>query len=163
MKFKIFVSYSTHDIKQVDLLKSQLTDTPIEVFIAEHSVSPSQELAPTISNAISGCDLFVLLWSRYAQNSEWVSQEIGKASALKKKILPLILDKDLKLPGFISNLKYLAIYEQQESLKKAQKIIIDAYNSKKNQLIKSELAKQKEKDTLVAMGAGAFLLWVLSK
>lgn len=164
MIFKIFVSYSTHDLKQVEMLRNQLKGTSIEIFIAEHSILPSQELAPTISKSISDCDLFVVLWSKNAEDSEWVSQEIGKAHALNKTILPLVLSKDLKLPGFISNLKYLSIYEkQQESLVTAQKVIINAYNSRKNQLAKAEAAKQKDKDTLVVMGAGALLLWALSK
>ena len=100
MIFKIFVSYSTHDLKQVELLKNQLKGTSIEIFVAEHSISPSQELAPTISRSISDCDLFVVLWSKNAQDSEWVSQEIGKAHALNKTILPLVLNKGLKLPGY---------------------------------------------------------------
>jgi len=45
----------------------------------------------------------------------------------------------------------------------AQKIIINAYSNKKNLLAKAEAAKQKDKDTLVVMGAGALLLWALSK
>jgi hypothetical protein len=162
--FKIFVSYSTHDLKQVELLRNQLKDTSIEIFVAEHSISPSQELAPTISKSISECDLFVVLWSKNAQESEWVSQEIGKAHALNKKILPLVLSKGLKLPGFINNLKYLSIYEEKKDpLVAAQNVIIESYNNKKSQLAKAEAAKQKDKDALVVMGTGAFLLWALSK
>ncbi len=105
--FKVFVSYSTHDLRNVNELQQSLDGTGVEVFVAEHSVLPSEHLSAKISSAISACDLFVLLWSENAKASEWVSQEIGKAHSLHKKILPLVLTEGLNLPGFISNLKYL--------------------------------------------------------
>ncbi|MCU7927013.1 MAG: toll/interleukin-1 receptor domain-containing protein [Candidatus Thiodiazotropha sp. (ex Dulcina madagascariensis)] len=164
MQFKIFISYSTHDLKQVKLLRQQLTGTPIEIFVAEHSVQPSEDLGQKISNAINACDLFVVLWSSNAQDSDWVSQEIGRAGALNKTILPLVLDEGIKLPGFISNLKYLAVYKApEEALNKAREVIIDLYNKKLSHLKQVEAQKQKDKEALFLMGAGAFLLWAFSK
>ena len=164
MSFKIFVSYSTKDLTQVELLKNQLVGTNIEVFIAEHSILASQELAPTISKAIMECDLFVVLWSNNAKNSDWVSQEIGRADTLNKTILPLVLDDDLNLPGFISRLKYIPVYkDENSSLSQARKIIVKAYESKKEQQKVAQVKKKKDSDTLVLMGIGAFLLWANSK
>lgn len=164
MQFKIFISYSTHDLPQVELLKQQLNETSIEVFVAEHSVQPSENLGQVISNAISDCDLFVVLWSNNAQGSDWVSQEIGRASALNKTILPLILHEDISLPGFISNLKYLPVYKAPEkSLSEARDIIVEKYNKKLFALKQVEAQKQKDKEALFVMGVGAFLLWASSK
>lgn len=166
MQYKIFVSYSTHDIEKVELLRQQLIGTPIEVFIAEHSVIPSEDLGEKISKAIEECDLFVVLWSENAQDSDWVSQEIGRAAALKKTILPLVLTEGVGLPGFISNLKYLPVHKNPEAaLAKAREIIITSYNKKVHayNLAKAEEQKQKDKDTLALVGIGAFLLWAFSK
>lgn len=165
MSFNIFVSYSTKDLPQVELLRQQLQGTPISVFVAEHSVQPSEELAPKISSAISECDLFVLLWSPNAKDSDWVPQEIGRATALKKSILPLVLTENITLPGFLQGLKYLAIYANPtESLAKAREIILDAYNTKtKHELQLREQKEKKDKDALALMGIGAFLLWVFGK
>jgi hypothetical protein len=163
MQFKIFVSYSTHDIEHVELLKQQLKGTPIEVFIAEHSVKPSEDLGNKISTAIEECDLFVVLWSQNAKESTWVPQEIGRAHALKKTILPLVLHEGISLPGFISNLKYLAIFEDTESaLIKAKELIMNSYHKKVDTLAKIEAKKQKDKETLALMGIGAFLLWAFN-
>lgn len=153
MKFNVFISYSTKNLQEVEHLRSILTNTPIEVFIAEHSVAPGEELASPISEAIKKCDLFIVLWSKSAKASDWVSQEIGIASGLNKKILPLVLEKDLNLPGFISNLKYLPLYENlQHGLAEAKKIAEKEYSKK----VKSK----KEKDsTLAILGLGALLLW----
>jgi hypothetical protein len=165
MPFNIFVSYSTKDLPQVELLRQQLQSTPISVFVAEHSVLPSEELASKISSAILECDLFVLLWSSNAKESDWVPQEIGRAMALNKSILPLVLTENIALPGFLQGLKYLAIHTNPaESIAKARDIILNAYNTKtKYELQLSEQKEKKDKDALALMGISAFLLWAFSK
>jgi TIR domain len=163
VQFKIFISYSTQDLDQVEMLRQQMKGTAIDVFVAEHSVQPSENLSQRISNAIQECDLFVVLWSNNAQNSGWVSQEIGRAGALNKTILPLVLQEGINLPGFISNLKYLPIYKApEETLIKAREIILNLYNEKLSRLRQIDTKKQKDKETLFMMGAGAFLLWVFN-
>ncbi|RLA82743.1 MAG: hypothetical protein DRG78_06325 [Epsilonproteobacteria bacterium] len=156
MTYKIFVSYSTYDLEHANSLKQHLEDTQIEVFIAEHSISPSQKLAPTISKAILDCDLFVVLWSDNAKDSDWVQQEIGKATAHSKNILPLVLKQDSNLPGFLQDLKYLNL-KNKDSLSEARDIIIKSYNDKL-----SKFNKEQEVNTLAIFGLGAFALWAFS-
>lgn len=99
----------------------------------------------------------MVLWSKNAQNSTWVSQEIGRADALKKTILPLVLTEEMSLPGFISNLKYLPVFKEQEkTLVEAKELIMNSYKKKAHALA------QKEKDVLLGMGIGAFLLWAFN-
>lgn len=163
MTFKLFISYSTHDLSQVELLQQQIKGTPIEVFVAEHSVHPSEELAPKISIAIAECDLFVVLWSESAKASDWVSQEIGRASALAKKILPLVLSDSVSPPGFIRNLKYLPVHKDPAgSLQIARTMILEEYQ-KKEALVARAAKEKSEKDALALMGIGALLLWAFSK
>lgn len=161
MAFKVFVSYSSHDLEHVEQLQRQLSDSPVEVFVAENSVAPSQELGSTISQAIEQCDLFILVWSKNAQESAWVSQEVGRAGALKKKILPLVLTEGMPLPGFIQNLKYLSVHKEPEkALAQARQIVVGAYEEK----VKLESAHaQAEKDKLALLAIGALLFWAFSK
>ena len=134
--FKVFVSYSTHDLKNVTEVQQSLAGTGVEVFIAEHSVSASEQLSEKISSAIGSCDLFILLWSVNAKASDWVSQEIGKAHSLQKTILPLVLDEGLALPGFISGLKYLSVYrDSQAAIAEAQDIVIKKFKAKQAALL----------------------------
>lgn len=164
MQYKIFVSYSTQDIDHVELLRRQLMGTPIDVFVAEHSVRPSENLGEKISKAIEECDLFVVLWSNNAKDSGWVSQEIGRAGALNKTILPLVLTEGLSLPGFISNIKYLPVYkEPSNATLEAREIIVNSYNQKAQMLAQVEAKKQKDNESLALLGIGAFLLWAFSK
>jgi len=157
--FKAFVSYSTHDLKNVAELQQSLVGTGVEVFVAEHSVIPSEPLPEKISSAIAACDLFVLLWSTNAKNSEWVSQEIGKAHSLNKQILPLVLTEGLTLPGFINGLKYLPVYQNPAAaIQQARTIVVDRFNAKR-----TEIEKQKQSEALALLGLGALFLWAISQ
>lgn len=157
--FKVFVSYSTHDLKNVAELQQSLAGTGVELFVAEHSVLPSERLSDRISSAIAACDLFVVLWSANAKASDWVSQEIGKAHSLNKKILPLVLTEGLNLPGFISDLKYLPVYADSASaIQQAQAIVLEGLRSKK-----AEMERQKQSEALVLLGLGAFFFWAVSQ
>lgn len=160
MPFRIFVSYSSKDLPHVEALQRQLHGSAVEVFVAEHSVKPSEDLAPRIANAIEECDFFVLLWSENAKASDWVSQEIGRASALKKPILPLVLSPNSALPGFIQGLKYLPVHTNSESaLEQARSLILEEYNRKEAQLA-AAARKKRDDDAKALMAIGAFLLWV---
>lgn len=131
MNYNIFISYSTKDLKTVKKFQSILNNTPdLHVFVAEDSVKVGERLGTRIQNAIGNSNLFLLLWSKNSKESEWVSQEIGIAKQADKDILPVLLDNDLTVPGFISDLKYISAHEnleqtvkdiQQEIQKRAEK------------------------------------------
>ena len=114
MSFEVFISYATEDMRLVEQIRQVLISSSIDVFVAEHCVLPGQSLSSEIITAIKSCDLFVLLWSRYSQSSEWVPQEIGIARAGDKPIVPLLLEPGLQPPGFIRDVKYLSIHDGPE-------------------------------------------------
>ena len=150
--FKVFVSYSVHDLRNVSELQQSLIGTGVEVFVAEHSVRPSESLSEKISVAIVACDLFVLLWSSNAQASQWVSQEIGKAHSLKKRILPLVFTEALPLPGFISGLKYIPVYlDPVVAMQRARALVLGL------------LEKKKQAEALTLLAFGGIFLWAFSQ
>lgn len=157
--FKVFVSYSTHDLRNVTELQQSLVGTGVEVFVAEHSVAPSELLTEKISAAIADCDLFVLLWSAKAKASDWVPQEIGKAHSLQKTILPLVLDEGLDLPGFINGLKYLPIYrDPQVSIAQVQEFVSKQFQAKQDAI------RLKEQDNVRNFFVlGGLILWLFSQ
>lgn len=157
--FKVFVSYSTHDLKNVTELQQSLAGTGVEVFVAEHSVAPSEQLSDRISAEIAACDLFVLLWSAKAKASDWVPQEIGKAHSLHKTILPLVLEEGLELPGFISGLKYEPVYrDPQASMARAQEFVIQQFRTKQAAIRQKE---QNEARNLLVLGG--LLFWLFNQ
>lgn len=157
--FKVFVSYSTLDLQNVAELQRALIGTGVRVFVAEHSTLPSQSLPLSISGAIAACDLFVLIWSRNAKASDWVSQEIGQAISLRKQILPLVLTEGMALPGFINDLKYVPVFKDRaKGIVSARNVMLRLFRAKQ-----AAEKKQKEKENMALLGIGAFFLWAISQ
>lgn len=115
MAYSVFVSYSTRDLGTANALKAWIAHAGAQAFLAEYSVVPSAPLAAEIIRAIKQCDLFLLLWSSNARGSEWVPQEIGLAKGADKPIKPVVLHEALELPGFIRDLKYLALHKDPQA------------------------------------------------
>jgi hypothetical protein len=114
MSFNVFISYSTRDLAVVTALRQNLDAAGAAAYVAEYSTSPGQSLSQEIRHAIEGCHLFLLVWSTNAQSSEWVPQEIGVATGLRKPIMPVVLHAGLRLPAFLSDLKFLELYKNPE-------------------------------------------------
>ena len=152
MSYKVFISYSTKDLTIVNHVKKTLSSDEIEVFVAEYSTQPGTDLSRDIQNAIFNCDLFLVIWSENSKTSEWVQQEIGIATAHDKYILPVVLNKSLKLPAFISNLKYLdSSMDIEKALKKIKKIVFPKVKIKQ------------KRQGFVWMAIAAAVLYILSK
>ena len=158
--FNVFVSYSTTDLSHVEELKLQLAAYEVEIFVAEHSVLAGEDLSKEIKEAIARCDLFVLLWSQEARRSDWVPQEIGIADQQGKLIVPLVLEENLQLTGFISGLKYIDVTkDRQLAFKEAQSRVFEAVEKKK----KLEQEKQNQNDALVFGALSLFLFWAFTQ
>jgi len=115
MAYNVFVSYSTKNLHIVDWARATLAQPGItEVFAAEYSISPGQVLNAEIIKAIRACDLFVLLWSHDARTSDYVPQEIGIAVGCNKVILPVVMEENVPVPGFITDRKYLPAHKNWE-------------------------------------------------
>jgi hypothetical protein len=152
MAYKVFISYSTRDLASVEQVRNVLANQEVQVFIAEYSLPPGKSLSLEIQQAISECDLFVLLWSKNSKASEWVPQEIGIAKGQNKAILPIVLDNSLQLPAFISDLKYLdATQNANQAYLWLQKNVFQ------------RLEKQQRLNALFGLGIAATLVWLFSK
>lgn len=152
MAFSTFISYSTRDLVLATQTRALLEQTGSQVFLAEYSLLPGSSLSAEIIKAIKNCDLFILLWSKNSQVSEWVPQEIGIAKGVDKPILPVVLDRGVRLDGFLKDLKYLAYYEDpgmalawlhQNAFQRVQ--------------------KKEQTDGLVWLGVGAAVIWLIAQ
>lgn len=150
MAYKVFVSYSTKDIPNVDALRQFVQFPDVECFVSEYTVAPGAPIAVTTKTAILGCDLFILLWSKNAMASEWVSQEIGIAHGSHKPILPFVLEAGLALPGFIKELRYVAAFQNPQQ----------AMYSLRETVLRNSLMKQNQQ-TLGALAVGGLFILAL--
>jgi 16S rRNA G1207 methylase RsmC len=163
MSLNIFVSYSTRDLEQVSALQAELSSTPIKVYVAQDSMPPGVDINQAIKETISQADAFVLVWSKNARDSEWVLQELGQAVALRKPILPIVLDADVKLPLSISSLKYISVAaDPVGAMKQARDFLYANYEARRVQ-IEAAARVQQEQDNLVKLGLAGLAFWLLTK
>lgn len=152
MAFRVFVSYSTRDINLAQELRVGMAAAGGEVFLAEYSLAPGQSLPAGIIRAIEACDLFLLLWSTNAKDSDWVPQEIGIAKAHGKSIMPVVLHEGIELGGFIKDLKYLQWYrDPKASVAWLREFVAKAKTRKDN------------KEVATLLGVSAVILFAFAK
>ena len=131
MPLKLVISYATTNLPWVQKVKAALASEDVSVFVAEYDVAGGQDLKQAISRAIKDCDVLVLLWSKEANQSKWVPEEVARADALGKEVIPLVLDDDRDLPQFISGHKYLNLGQDPDKVMAELKLLIDGKADKK--------------------------------
>ncbi len=152
MPYSVFVSYSTRDLTRATQLQELVTWAGAVPYVAEYSTKPGTVLSAEILQAIKTCDLFLLLWSTDAKQSEWVPMEIGVAKGAGKAIMPVVLHPGLSLPGFINDLKYLPLYDNPS-----------AALSWLQDHVFTQARKKEQAEAWVLLGVGAAILFVLSQ
>jgi hypothetical protein len=127
MAYKVFVSYSTFNINIAQWAIQALSRPGVtEVFVAEYSLEPGAVLDERILAQIRACDLFILLWSRAARQSDWVPAEVGAARMANRTIVPVVLEPNVPLPAFIAQVKHLRAYENWQASFTHLKEFVDA-------------------------------------
>lgn len=105
MKQGIFISYSKLDKDKVDLIVNELECHsqffPIVIDLNRDSLKP---LAQKIADGIIQAKVILPILTKNSIPTQWINQEIGFATALSKRIMPIV-ESDIidKLKGFIYN------------------------------------------------------------
>ena len=114
MTFNVFISYSTKDsvtARQLYTYLSQIQGT--SVFLSESKLIVGQ-LAEYLITKIKECDLFIVLYSKNSENSNYVQQEIGAAKGNNKIIVPILLDEESKPDAMLKGISYITIYDPEQ-------------------------------------------------
>lgn len=123
---RIFISHSWEDNEIARKLAEYLKRDGAEIWIDYARIEGGDSLPEVISKAIDWCDTLVLVWSKSAAESYWVKEEWTAAHALKKKIIPCLLDSTI-LPSLLSSKLYLelnTIEQGYRSLAKSLKLVV---------------------------------------
>ena len=104
---KAFLSYARKDIAWASVFAEGLTSNEIELFVDLMTMEPGDEWAPKLIEAIEGSDVFFLLWSHNAAESEWVAKEClaactrhTKTSGTQPSIRPIVIDDGASTPPY---------------------------------------------------------------
>jgi hypothetical protein len=77
---KVFISYSHKDDATVkSIAEAYRALGTVDYFYDRHALSPGELFEKKIFEYIDQCDLFVLCWSKNAEESEWVKKERVRA------------------------------------------------------------------------------------
>jgi hypothetical protein len=103
MKHGIFISYSDFDKDKVGLIVQELEHNtllyPIVIASNREALKP---LAQKVADGIIEAKVIVPIITKNSINTQWINQEIGFATALQKKIMPVVQAELIEtLKGFI--------------------------------------------------------------
>ena len=90
---QIFISYARADGPAVQRLTQALTADGVIVWRDLDSLHGGQQWPKVIGDAIAANDLLLLVWSQHAASSHFVELEWTTAMALRKTLLPCVLDE----------------------------------------------------------------------
>ncbi|HMS83272.1 MAG TPA: toll/interleukin-1 receptor domain-containing protein [Nitrospira sp.] len=97
----VFLSYSRADLPLIEQLVTRLRASSPEVSLwrDQEKIYGGQKWPKVLGEAIADQDVFMLAWSKNAASSHFVELEWNTAIALKKTIIPCLLDETLLAPS----------------------------------------------------------------
>ena len=98
----VFISYSAKNQQQADDIFRTLESRGMKCWIASRDITPGDNFHDKIVQAIKDCKVLLLVFSKHANESKDVTQEVRLAYENDKRIIPYLLD-DTK---FNNNLAY---------------------------------------------------------
>jgi hypothetical protein len=110
--FPVMISYSRADEAEAISLVAQLQARGIAVWRDKPGIHTGEDWRDRIGSAIDSCLVVLLLVSAHSNKSEEVPKELAMAEALKKPILPVLLDGS----GIKGRLFYHLVEKQYLSL-----------------------------------------------
>lgn len=89
----VFLSYDNDDLQLINPLADALAEQGVTVWRDKDKLHGGQKWPKVLGEAIASHDFFLLAWSENAAKSHFVEFEWNTAIALKKTIIPCLLDK----------------------------------------------------------------------
>jgi AraC-like DNA-binding protein/V8-like Glu-specific endopeptidase len=116
---QVFISYSNLDWDFVKVLKIDLENKGIKVWVDEKEAVVGGWVSQKVEEGIARTDSFCLVISNNSVQSNWVNQEYRKVlekqtfSRATPRILPLLIG-DVKLPWFLKKIKCVDFYKSYQ-------------------------------------------------
>ena len=91
-RYDVFISYRRADTARVQLLRDELQRLGYRVFFDTQSIEGGDDWKARLQRAVRGSRALVLCWSESANDSPIVTFEYSCARALRKPVVPWLLD-----------------------------------------------------------------------
>lgn len=118
VNFDIFLSYASADQQEAILIYQAMEKAGGKVFLAAKTLSPGDDFAEKIRQALwASCELWLLV-SLTSLKSDWVVSEWRAAWALQKRIVPILHGcKPTDLPDRIRTLHCIDFYKHGDLIR----------------------------------------------
>src|SRR5262245_5970254 len=98
----VFLSYATEDGEPAEAVYQALINAELKCWTARREIVPGRDWTTSIVQAITECEILLLIHSEAANKSRHVFREVQLAFENEKTVLPLKIDKS----EFAAGLKY---------------------------------------------------------
>ncbi len=110
----VFISYSTQDTAAATEVRDGLEAAGLACWMAPRDIAPGLDYAEQIIDAIEACLVLVLLLSESSNQSLYVRNEVERAIAKRKLVIPLRIHNvtpSRSLEFFISNAQWIEAWQ----------------------------------------------------
>ena len=90
--YDIFISFSSKEESSAEFVRSVLETNKITCWKAPQNIPLGSDYAKAIPDAISECQIFLLMLSEKSQKSPWVRKELDMAVNCGKLIIPFVME-----------------------------------------------------------------------
>jgi hypothetical protein len=105
-KDKIYISYSDSDKSIAENIRKRLMQRHLILNIDHSNISIGDNIDKIITQEIEDSYIIIILLSKNSENSFFVKNEIKLAIKKKKKILPVIIEPNVKIPSELKNIRF---------------------------------------------------------
>lgn len=111
---KIFISFSEQDSEIAQQIRRALINERFILNIDEKNIQVGENIKQAFISEIKSSSIFIVLISKYSINSNFVKLEIKHAIKNNKKVLPVLIDKNISIPNELKDLKYANFIENKK-------------------------------------------------
>jgi TolB-like protein/Flp pilus assembly protein TadD len=96
---RVFISHSSEDKTIADTICKRLESDGIKCWIAPRDIQPGSDWTKAIMQGIEGCQVFILVFSKQANDSDHVYREVAKAFSSRLVVVPFRIEAALPTSG----------------------------------------------------------------
>jgi hypothetical protein len=124
---RAFISHNKEDKESARILATSLVEHGVDVWFDDWKLRPGDSIVGGIETGLRECDVFVLVWSKEASNSQWVGTEVRsylrrRIDEKSLRIIPIMLD-NTPLPVLVADYRGFVLHDLKDLYDIAAEIV----------------------------------------